>query len=487
MCNFTKAIFLGLLFISNYNILLSQESRLDYYPLEEGIEWKYQASVKSQMGSGSTIFRMKNFHQRELDDILVTPQKTDQGGSSSFIFCSKDVEGVFEYAKQAENDIDPVIHDNPEYLIKYPIETGTTWADESETKMLIENIPITITSTVVSINEIVTVPAGTFEKCIKIRNSGTATKNIGNLRGEAEIKVECYEWFAPNIGLVKMILNESTSQLFMGGGQASLQLDSIKLNTNAKKVSPITRTKTSRENIKKKTESIDQSKIANSSSDVSTNQDAIINDLNNLAANAYQYRIRPTSLDGGNGSYTGYKIPEALRSNDNASYTSQANSDNVKFLGISSHGYGAISTTCDGVGKLGDFSYTCKFYLSEATTYKTADEINSNSLNSINDKSDPLTLLTEKPWTIEKVIINGQYDPRNKQIGDNTTFYIDGKTGSDAKWKFSDDYQKIIWTPSKGKETVFTIIELTKYSLKLKYIAEGLIFNRNMEIDYVRK
>jgi len=58
-----------------------------------------------------------------------------------------------------------------------------------------------------------------------------------------------------------------------------------------------------------------------SSQSISSNKDAIINDLNNLFANAYQYRIRPASMGGGGGSYAGYKIPATLSSNENGTYT----------------------------------------------------------------------------------------------------------------------------------------------------------------------
>ncbi len=42
-----------------------------------------------------------------------------------------------------------------------------------------------------------------------------------------------------------------------------------------------------------------------SAQSVQSNRDAIINDMNNLAAQAYQYRIRPTSMAGGAGSVRG--------------------------------------------------------------------------------------------------------------------------------------------------------------------------------------
>ena len=52
-----------------------------------------------------------------------------------------------------------------------------------------------------------------------------------------------------------------------------------------------------------------------------TNRDNIIADLNNMGADAFQYKIRPTTLGGGNGTYVGYTIPPAWGSaNENASY-----------------------------------------------------------------------------------------------------------------------------------------------------------------------
>ncbi|HWP81910.1 MAG TPA: hypothetical protein VNN76_04555 [Bacteroidota bacterium] len=58
---------------------------------------------------------------------------------------------------------------------------------------------------------------------------------------------------------------------------------------------------------------------------IGANKDAIIADLTNLSANAYQFRIRPTAMGGGGGStYVGYQIPGTLSSNENATYTISA-------------------------------------------------------------------------------------------------------------------------------------------------------------------
>ena len=66
-----------------------------------------------------------------------------------------------------------------------------------------------------------------------------------------------------------------------------------------------------------------------SAQSVQSNHDAIINDLNNIAANAYQHYIRPASMGGGANSYDGtgatgaaaYTIPSRMQTNENGTYS----------------------------------------------------------------------------------------------------------------------------------------------------------------------
>src|SRR5208283_2733536 len=53
-----------------------------------------------------------------------------------------------------------------------------------------------------------------------------------------------------------------------------------------------------------------------------SNKDGVTSGLVNLAANAYQYRIRPTSMGGGNGVYDGYALaaPSKMLSDNNGTY-----------------------------------------------------------------------------------------------------------------------------------------------------------------------
>lgn len=101
-----------------------------------------------------------------------------------------------------------------------------------------------------------------------------------------------------------------------------------------------------------------------SAQSIQSNKDAIINDLNNIAAQAYQFRIRPASMAGGNGSYSGFAIPNKMATNANATYTSTATADNVTFSATSANNtanqvYAAIDT--DGKFIQSSWSYTGDF------------------------------------------------------------------------------------------------------------------------------
>jgi len=100
-----------------------------------------------------------------------------------------------------------------------------------------------------------------------------------------------------------------------------------------------------------------------SAQSVASNKDAIINDLSNLAATAYQFRIRPTSMGGGGSSYVGFTIPSKMSSNDNGIYTTTAvAAATVSFKAVSSvTATNIVTADIDSDGKLGTWVYAGEF------------------------------------------------------------------------------------------------------------------------------
>lgn len=98
------------------------------------------------------------------------------------------------------------------------------------------------------------------------------------------------------------------------------------------------------------------------SESASSNKDALINDLNNLGVNAYQFKMLPSSMGGGSGTYTQYAIPSKLRTNEDGTFSvSLAAANSITLVATSAIGYGTITVTCDSVGQLGGFTYTGQF------------------------------------------------------------------------------------------------------------------------------
>jgi hypothetical protein len=69
---------------------------------------------------------------------------------------------------------------------------------------------------------------------------------------------------------------------------------------------------------------------------VGANRDAIIADMTNLAANAYQHWVSPETMGGGGGNYASYVIPPSLVTNENGIYSvGTVNATSITFTGLS--------------------------------------------------------------------------------------------------------------------------------------------------------
>ena len=86
----------------------------------------------------------------------------------------------------------------------------------------------------------------------------------------------------------------------------------------------------------------------------SSNKDAVTSSLQNIAADAYQYKMRPKAFGGGNPSYVGYSVPSKMRSDNNGSYSISGTTSAVlvSFTGTSALNSAWVATmSADDSGK----------------------------------------------------------------------------------------------------------------------------------------
>ena len=105
---------------------------------------------------------------------------------------------------------------------------------------------------------------------------------------------------------------------------------------------------------------------------ITSNRDAITDDLYSIAADAYEYAMRPATMGGGDGVYDGYQISLRLASNDNGSYTislkvkgnrghGRKHKGVLTITGTSSKYTGSVTITIDDIASVTKITYTGEF------------------------------------------------------------------------------------------------------------------------------
>lgn len=202
------------------------ESAERYYPLKQGLKWKYRLTVTEVLFPFSGEARVTNLAPRNFAGRMLTPQMDDVSFGAILgttlpkqlvvEFYGDDGSGIREFAAQHDTDAEPQPRTN--YLLKYPVRVGTRWTDQLKTQLIKKDAAIALVSFIQSTTDQVVVPAGPFSNCIRVKTSGkTAPDSSG-----AFVSVDEDAWFAPDVGLVKNLYAEKASD---SSGQASVVME----------------------------------------------------------------------------------------------------------------------------------------------------------------------------------------------------------------------------------------------------------------------
>ncbi len=197
--------------------LYGAEDVTKYYPLKPGQSWTYTMTTAK---GGPQRIVVTNMPARELKGVTLTPRKWEVGGATKYYLVGADDYGVYRYGEQASEQAEPVIAKPKVYYLKSPLSNGTSW--DIRTRLGSEEV--TVNLTIEAVNEEVKVPAGTYKDCLKVKHAGSTQK------GDTAITLEAYEWYAPDVGLVKSIvtLNKQEKKQPKVSEHLSYQLESFK-------------------------------------------------------------------------------------------------------------------------------------------------------------------------------------------------------------------------------------------------------------------
>lgn len=178
---------------------LGQRRPQDYFPLKQGTVYKFEVDSNDTRYVPQSV-EWQILPSRELNGQTVIPRKhVTRSGYSLFTFFGVDGSGIYVAASQSRSAEQPKVWANPQYILKSPLQAGARWTGEMYVPGAKTLLPYT--SVVESTTEIVTVPAGTFKDCVKIRTTGSNENST----------VKDLWFYAPGVGPIKFLREEATA------------------------------------------------------------------------------------------------------------------------------------------------------------------------------------------------------------------------------------------------------------------------------------
>ena len=229
---FTKQCHLVLAVFTIALCLPSCDSDPDaYFPLEKGLTWHYQVSNVTPHYKNKDTLVIKNLGKRTIDQKDLYVRRTSLGTDYYFVKENLDVRRI---AKRTAAELKAEFDEENRYVIKGPLVPGTSWIHAGQPYLLDRPFPTNyelrrivhfpMTYKIISLDEEVRTKAGAFKNCLHIK--GTAAVDIGRILtiAQDEVKFTTDEWYAPGVGLVKLVRFEDVDSNHVYGGTVEMNL-----------------------------------------------------------------------------------------------------------------------------------------------------------------------------------------------------------------------------------------------------------------------
>lgn len=209
----------------------------DYFPLHRGVAWEYQVTEDLTDSIKTRQFFIENLgpvllgHEYEGRPVIL---RRTSDGTWYYILAEKD--GFYRIAKRTLVETKPRFDKSKRKILpaKSELVIGQSWAAETVTYALHSipsyNVPdpagkrIHMAYEIASITDTVDVPAGKFENCIRIEGEETVKLYVDPKLGYQYIHIKHTEWYAPGVGLVKLVREEPLDVEMFKGGRIQFEL-----------------------------------------------------------------------------------------------------------------------------------------------------------------------------------------------------------------------------------------------------------------------
>ncbi len=211
-----------------------KEMTSSYFPLQQELEWNYLVVSETPYDRNESELKIDNAGIWEDKNKQYHVRRTNTG---NYYYIQDRNDGIVRATKRTIVEAYPRLGVAERYIIKYPVQAGTQWSHKAKPYLLARHTPTsnelkqivnyTMDWEIVGNDAKISVPAGEFENCLHIQ--GKALVEVPRSLGVAtdEVWFETNEWYAPNVGLIKLVHEEKAYSDQAYGGSISLVLMSF--------------------------------------------------------------------------------------------------------------------------------------------------------------------------------------------------------------------------------------------------------------------
>ncbi len=205
----------------------------ELFPLDPGHRWVYRQHTAMDDGGTETMtLGLRTLPREDFEDRVAYRRHSDDGVD---YWLRRDETGIYRVATRHELQPEIAKDPTPRYVLKEPLAVGTEWQVMTVPYLLRrtqgfppevrhENKPVAMRFVIEALKESVTVPAGRFEGCVRVRGQAVLRLFADGALGWKDMPLTTTEWYCPGPGLVKLVREEPAHTAFLLGGQLTLEL-----------------------------------------------------------------------------------------------------------------------------------------------------------------------------------------------------------------------------------------------------------------------
>ncbi|MGB0732606.1 MAG: hypothetical protein ACPGPF_02535 [Pontibacterium sp.] len=213
-----------------------QPNASHYFPLDKGITWVYKVTTSTPDESSARRFVIENLGETPIRGYENEPTYARLTSDGTHYYLLQDDTGTYRVGTKNLIEYSPRVDEQPirVFLNMADLEVGRSWSLQTQTYAIrgaqaVEGnhsgaFAFNMEFEVAGVGETVSTPIGDFENCIRIEGRGFTSLYADPSTGYQDVNISQTEWYAPGVGLIKLVRDEPLDLTFFKGGTITFEL-----------------------------------------------------------------------------------------------------------------------------------------------------------------------------------------------------------------------------------------------------------------------